>query len=225
VEKTLLVGGVVSLTTVDYPGYLSVVIFLQGCMWRCCYCHNQHLQSVSPTESLPWEDILNLLKTREGLVEAVVFSGGEPLQQPALVDAIEDVKKMKFKIGLHTSGAFPEKLAQVLPLIDWVGIDVKYEFERYPEITGVPSSGEAARKSLNLLIASGVEFEARMTVYETMNASSITNVLKEIAALGVKTVALQKYRDEKENVVEHSIFSDKLLLTDISKCFENFYIR
>jgi anaerobic ribonucleoside-triphosphate reductase activating protein len=225
VENTLHVGGVASLTTLDYPGYLAMVIFLGGCPWRCVYCHNRHLQSLDSSESLPWEDILHLLKTREGFVEAVVFSGGEPLMQPHLAEAIKDVKKMQFKVGLHTAGIFPERMPDVLSLVDWVGFDVKYEFENYQYITNVSNSGVAARKSLDLLIASGVNFEARMTLHESMETSIIVKVLKEIAALGVKTVALQKYRDKNENVVEHPIFSDKLLLEDISKYFENFCVR
>jgi pyruvate formate lyase activating enzyme len=225
VENHLFVGGVVSFTTLDYPGCLSVVIFLQGCSWRCVYCHNRHLQSVLPEESLPWEDIINLLKTREGLVEAVVFSGGEPLLQENLLDAIMYVRDMKFKIGLHTSGAFPSRFAKVLPFVDWVGFDVKHRFENYQEITNIRNSGALARESLNLLIASGVDFEVRMTLYEKIETSAIIEALKEISALGVRTVALQKCRDKKENVVEHPIFSDKLLLEDVSKYFDNFYVR
>ncbi|MDR2158366.1 MAG: anaerobic ribonucleoside-triphosphate reductase activating protein [Holosporaceae bacterium] len=224
-EKSLFVGGVVSLTTIDYPGHLSTVIFLQGCPWRCTYCHNRHLQSILPTESLPWEDILNLLAIRKGFVEAVVFSGGEPLMQERLVDAIGDVRSMGFKVGLHTAGPFPNVLAKVLHCVDWVGFDVKYTFENYSQITNIQDSGAAAKESLKLLVESGIAFEARITVHESMNIPSIVEILKELSSLGVKTVALQKCRDKCENVVEHAIFSDKLLLEDMSKYFDNFYIR
>jgi pyruvate formate lyase activating enzyme len=225
VEKSLFVGGVVSLTTLDYPGYLSTVVFLQGCPWRCVYCHNSHLQSILPTESLPWEDILNLLEIRRGFVEAVVFSGGEPLMQDRLLNAIGDVKAMGFRIGLHTSGAFPDKLARILPSVDWVGFDVKYSFSNYQKITNIKDSGALTLESLNILIASGVDFEVRMTIYEGMEVSEVVKALKEVSALGVKTVVLQKYRDKEENVVEHPIFSDKILLDEISKCFDSFCIR
>ncbi|MDR1236003.1 MAG: anaerobic ribonucleoside-triphosphate reductase activating protein [Holosporaceae bacterium] len=221
----LFVGGIVSLSMTDYPGHLAAVVFMQGCFWRCVYCHNRHLQSVLPGESLPWEDIINLLKAREGLVEAVVFSGGEPLLQESLANAIADVRELGFKVGLHTSGAFPDRLAKILHSLDWVGFDVKHRFENYLEITNILNSGISARKSLDLLIASGVDFEVRMTLYEKIEKSAIVDVLKEISALGVKTVALQKCRDKNENVVEHAIFSDKTLLEDLSKYFDNFYIR
>jgi len=224
-EQKLLVGGIVSLTTVDYPGHLAAVIFMQGCPWRCKYCHNQHLQSILPKESLPWEDILNLLSSRKGLLEAVVFSGGEPLLQEALPDAIADVKKMGFKVGLHTAGAFPDKLARIISSLDWVGFDVKHSFKDYDKIVSVPNQGDLARRSLEILIASNVDFEVRMTLHESIDTSSVVEVLKEISAMGVKQVVLQKCRDKNEKVVEHPIFSDKLLLEDLSKYFDSLSVR
>lgn len=224
-DKALLVGGVVSLSTVDYPDYISSVIFLQGCGWRCKYCHNQHLQPIELSHSLPWEDILELLKSRRGFVDAVVFSGGEPLIQEALPDAITEVKSMGFMIGLHTAGAVPEMLAKVAPITDWIGFDVKNDFKDYELITGVPNSGKTALESLKLLVTLNVNFEARITMYKTLETSVIVDLLKELSSMGVKTVALQKCRDIEEIVVEHPIFSDKILLEDISKYFENFFVR
>lgn len=224
-DQKLLVGGIVSLTTVDYPGQLAAVIFMQGCTWRCKYCHNQHLQSILPRESLPWEDILNLLASRKGLLEAVVFSGGEPLLQDALPNAIADVKKMGFKVGLHTAGAFPDKFARIVSSLDWVGFDIKHSFKDYDKIVNVPNQGDLARKSLEILIASNVDFEVRMTLHESIDTSSITEVLKEISSMGVKHVVLQKCRDKNEKVVEHPIFSDKLLLEDLSKYFDSLSVR
>ncbi|MDR1551519.1 MAG: anaerobic ribonucleoside-triphosphate reductase activating protein [Holosporaceae bacterium] len=222
---SIFVGGVVSLTTVDYPGCLATAVFFQGCEWRCRYCQNGHLQSLLPTESLPWEDILNLLQVRKGFVEAVVFSGGEPLLQKGLLRAVDDVKKMGFKIGLHTSGADPDRFAKVLPFLNWVGFDIKYSFDRYEEITRIKDSGKIAGKSLDLLIASHVAFEARMTVHEKMKVDIIVAALKNISSLGVKKMVLQKCRDRNENVVEHPIFSDKLTLDELAKCFDSFLVR
>jgi pyruvate formate lyase activating enzyme len=225
VEKSPLIGGVVPLTTIDYPGHLAAVIFFQGCPWRCRYCQNRHLLSILPTESLPWEDILSLLDMRKGFVEAAVFSGGEPLVQEVLADAIEDVKKLGFKIGLHTTGAFPDRFERVLPLLDWVGFDVKHVFRKYSEITGVEGSGTAACQSLEALISSGVDCEVRTTVCRTLDASAILEILKEISNMGVKKAVLQKCRDENDNVVEHTIFSDKLFLENASKYFDDFCVR
>ncbi|MBQ7673092.1 MAG: anaerobic ribonucleoside-triphosphate reductase activating protein [Alphaproteobacteria bacterium] len=224
-SKTLLVGGIVSLSTVDYPDYIASVIFLQGCGWCCKYCHNQHLQPIELSQSLPWEEILNLLSSRKGFIDGVVFSGGEPLIQEALPEAMLEVKNMGFKIGLHTAGAVPEMLAKVVPLVDWIGFDVKNDFKEYDQITGVPNSGKAALQSLNILIAANANFEVRITMYKSLDTLRIIELLKELSSMGVRTVALQKCRDNEEIIVEHPIFSDKILLEDISKYFDNFFIR
>jgi anaerobic ribonucleoside-triphosphate reductase activating protein len=224
-DKPLFVGGVVSVSTIDYPGYISAVVFLQGCPWRCSYCHNQHLQTILQSESLPWEDVINLLKSRVNFVEAVVFSGGEPLAQEALLDAILDVKDLGFLVGLHTAGAVPRMLAKTLPCLDWIGFDVKHDFKNYHLITNVNDSGSLAYESLQMAIASNVDLEVRMTMDESIETSSAIDVMKELASMGVKTIVLQKCRNKDEIIVEHPIFSDKLLLEDISGYFDNFFIR
>ncbi|MBR1735096.1 MAG: anaerobic ribonucleoside-triphosphate reductase activating protein [Alphaproteobacteria bacterium] len=224
-DKALLIGGIVSLSTVDYPDNIAFVIFLQGCSWRCKYCHNKHLQSIELSQSLPWVEILNLLETRKGFVDGVVFSGGEPLIQDILPVAMREVKNMGFKIGLHTGGSLPNMLAKVIPLVDWVGFDVKNVFEEYEEITGVANSGQMALQSLRMLIESNVNFEVRITMHESLNTTKIIDLLKDLSYMGVRTVALQKCRNKDEIVIEHPIFSDKILLEDISKYFDNLFIR
>ena len=222
---SLVVGGIVPLTTIDYPNHLATVIFLQGCPWRCIYCHNVHLQSGIPSDSLPWEEVMNLLRSRKGFIDGVVFSGGEPLVQSGLVAAIKEVKSLGVDVGMHTSGALPERFAQVVTQLDWVGFDVKNLFSEYQTITMVPGSGESALESLKILLASRVDFEVRMTVHPLMSVDAIAETMREVSALGVKNAALQKCRDENENPVEHPIFSDKILLEEIAKYFENFFIR
>lgn len=224
-SSRLLVGGIVSLTTVDYPDHLAAVVFLQGCPWRCVYCHNPHLQTISPEESLPWEDVLNLLETRRGFIEGVVFSGGEPLFQEALLPAIEDVRNLGFKIGLHTAGAYPDRFARVVSFLDWIGFDVKRSFKDYHLITNIHGSGEKALESLKVLLASNKDYEVRMTMHESIETETAVDVLRELCQMGVRKVVLQKCRDKNENVVEHPIFSDKILLENVSKDFDSFYIR
>ncbi|MDR0677333.1 MAG: anaerobic ribonucleoside-triphosphate reductase activating protein [Holosporaceae bacterium] len=221
----LSIGGITALTTIDYPGCLSTVIFLQGCRWKCRYCHNPHLQAILPNESLPLEDIFNLLEMRKGFVEAVVFSGGEPLRQKALPEVVKKVKEMGFKVGLHTAGSEPDFFVKVLPLLDWVGFDIKYSFENYAEITGLSGSGEQARESLEHLIRASIDFEIRITMDEVLKIPVIVHALKEIADMGVKTVVLQKCRSKGDNVFEHPLFSDKLALDEVSGYFDNFSIR
>jgi pyruvate formate lyase activating enzyme len=167
-EGELSVGGLTPLTTVDYPDRLSAVIFCQGCPMRCRYCHNPALLPRLSETLTPWSEILGFLQSRRGLLDAVVFSGGEPTQQLALAHAIRQVKAMGFEIGLHTAGVYPKRLAQLLPLLDWVGLDIKALPESYPRLTGMRGSGELAWQSAELLIASGIPHQIRTTFHPAL---------------------------------------------------------
>ena len=152
----LRVGGLTPLSASDYPERLAAVVFCQGCAWRCTYCHNPHLLAFRANDCLPWEEILLFLEKRRGLLDAVVFSGGEPTLQPALKEAMQDVKRLGFLVGLHTAGIAPRMLQRVLPLVDWVAMDLKSDWARHAEVTRVAGSGERAKRSMDLIRASGV---------------------------------------------------------------------
>lgn len=164
ITAMLEIGGLLPFTTIDYPGSLAAVMFCQGCPWRCNYCHNRHLIPTMSGAAVPWLEIVTLLRRRRGMLDAVVFSGGEPTMQAGLPAAITAIREMGFKIGLHTAGANPERLRECLPHLDWVGMDLKAPFEEYEQITGVPGSGEAARQSAELLRQSGVPHQFRTTL-------------------------------------------------------------
>ncbi len=160
----LKIGGLTPFTTIDYPDRLAAVVFCQGCPWQCGYCHNRHLLDAKAPATISWEETVSFLDRRRGLLEAVVFSGGEPTMQPGLLQAVGMVKSMGFLTGLHTGGAYPERLPELLPRLDWVGMDIKSPFPDYQRITGIPGSGEAAGRSAALIRASGVRHRFRTTV-------------------------------------------------------------
>lgn len=196
-SRDLHVGGLTPLSTTDYPGLLSAVVFCQRCPWRCGYCHNPHLVSAAVQGALCWEDIIAVLERRVGLVDAVVFSGGEPTLQHALQAAMREARAMGFKIGLHTSGAYPGHLETILPLLDWVGFDVKAPFEGYAEITGVPGSGKKALESAQLLIRSGISHEFRTTIHPLKTTGArIREIAAELCALGADSWVLQAFRPQ-----------------------------
>lgn len=159
----LRVGGLTPLTTIDFPGELAAVVYCQGCPWRCAYCHNGHLLPTRGDHCIPWDSVLAFLEGRRGLLDGVVFSGGEPTLQSGLKAAMESVRGLGFKVGLHTAGPYPERLQRILPLVDWVGLDVKALPDDYPEVTGIAESGTRAWASLELLLESGVPHEIRTT--------------------------------------------------------------
>jgi pyruvate formate lyase activating enzyme len=111
---------------------------------------------------IDWDDVAEFLAGRRGLLDAVVFSGGEPTRQD-LRAAIVHVKELGFAVGLHTMGAYPRRLAELLPLVDWVGFDVKAAPDELEAITRTAGAAATMRTSLDLLIASGVPYQVRTT--------------------------------------------------------------
>ena len=190
----LEIGGLTPLTTIDFPGRLAAVVFCQGCPWRCGYCQNAHLIPPSAEKRVPWADVLAFLERRRGLLEGVVFSGGEPTLQAGLPEALRQVRDLGFATGLHTAGPSPERLAALLPLLDWVGLDVKAEAPAYPALTGGgPASGQRAWESLRRVLASGVACEVRTTVHPVLlSEADLLSLASTLAEAGVTDYALQE---------------------------------
>jgi pyruvate formate lyase activating enzyme len=195
--NALRIAAVTPLSTVDYPGRLAAVVFLQGCAWRCSYCHNAHLQDATGPATLAWPQVRGFLERRRGLLDAVVFSGGEPTQQAAsLADAAREVRALGFLAGLHTAGLYPDLLAGLLPLFDWVGLDVKATQADYAGITGVRGSGDRARESLAHVLRSGVAHECRTTWHEALYpADRLAALGHDLADAGVRHWVVQTCRD------------------------------
>ncbi|WP_353187055.1 anaerobic ribonucleoside-triphosphate reductase activating protein [Bosea sp. (in: a-proteobacteria)] len=188
-------GGLQRLSSCDWPGELVATLFLQGCSWNCPYCHNPHLIPAQAAGMLSWDEVLAFLAARRGLLDGVVFSGGEPTLQRELPEAMKAVRGLGFKIGLHTAGPYPTRLAAALPFCDWVGFDVKAPFAEYRRVTGVPGSGERARRSLALLLASGLACQVRTTVDPSLlDAAAVARMGAELLALGVTRHVLQEFR-------------------------------
>ncbi|MBS0310020.1 MAG: anaerobic ribonucleoside-triphosphate reductase activating protein [Proteobacteria bacterium] len=194
---TLRVGGLTPLSTTDWPGMLAAVVFCQGCPWRCGYCHNPGLVPARGDSEIPWPDVQAFLRRRQGLLDAVVFSGGEPTAQAGLVDAVREVRALGFKIGLHTGGMYAQRLAEVLPLVDWVGLDVKAPFADYACITGAAGSGERALAGLQQVLASGVDHEIRTTVHPALlGDTAVIGLAHDLSDLGVKRYVIQAFRSQ-----------------------------
>jgi pyruvate formate lyase activating enzyme len=195
---TLRVGGLTPLTTIDYPGELAAVVYCQGCPFRCRYCHNAHLLDPRGPGTAQWGEVLDLLSRRRGLLDAAVFSGGEPTLQAALGPAMAEVRGLGLKVGLHTAGPYPARLRRVLPLLDWVGLDIKALPEDYPAVTGLPGSGAGPWESLALLLDSGVPLEVRTTPMPGLDSQGYLEALAlRLARLGVEGHRIQTCRTER----------------------------
>ncbi|MBX9572514.1 MAG: anaerobic ribonucleoside-triphosphate reductase activating protein [Candidatus Obscuribacterales bacterium] len=220
----LEVGGLVPFSATDYPGQISAVIFCQGCPWRCSYCHNSHLQEFS-SGNVKWHNIIDFLNRRRGLLDAVVFSGGEPTLQKAIFESIREVKSLGYLIGLHTAGIESSRFEQVLHLVDWVGLDVKALPENYDAITGRKNSEKNVIDSLNLLVRSRIAYEVRTTVHDENSALSIGKLAEILSNAGVENYTLQIARssDRKEIPIDPLIL--KTQLSTITPLFTKLGIR
>ncbi|MDI5987221.1 anaerobic ribonucleoside-triphosphate reductase activating protein [Halomonas sp. M4R5S39] len=188
----LPVAGLTPMTTLDYPDQLACVVFLQGCPLRCGYCHNPQMLAPRRGEPPEWQAVRDFLARRRGLLEAVVFSGGEPTLHNALPAAVSEAKAMGFKVGLHTAGVYPQRLAELLPRLDWVGLDVKGDAETFDRIGGRPGLQAAHERSLALLLKSGVEFECRTTVHwRDFDLAALKRLALSLAGCGVTRYAIQ----------------------------------
>ncbi len=230
--ESILVGGVETFSTVDYPEHLAAVVFLQGCPWRCPFCYNTALQPVGVPTNFLWNKFVEFLQTRRGILDAVVFSGGEPLVQNALPEAMRQVRELGYKIGLHTGGYRPEQLKKVLPLADWIGFDIKAPFaaDRYDRVTKTSHLSQVLQ-SLDLILASGKDFECRTTCDpRLLSPADIVIMAETLAAKGVKKYFLQKYRPvESDKTTTESdsdnFFADLSWQEKIKGLFSQFEIR
>ena len=203
-ERELQVGGLTPFSSIDYPGQLSAVVFVQGCPWRCGYCHNPHLQSREQGDGPCWSGVLHFLRQRAGLLDAVVFSGGEPTLDPALPQAIDQVRALGFKVGLHSAGIHPQRLQAVLPRVDWVGLDIKAPLADdagHARVTGRRGSASPVRRSLAALVQQArtrdLPFECRTTAHPALlDATALLAVADDMAAAGVVHWVLQIARTQ-----------------------------
>lgn len=227
----LKVGGIAPFSATDYPGKLAAVVFVQGCPWRCGYCHNPHLQTRTEDSPVAWSDVLALLRRRAGLIDAVVFSGGEPTMDPALHDAMQEVRALGFGIGLHTAGMYPRRLAEVLPLVDWVGMDIKATQQNYDTVTCIADSARAPWTSAALVLASGVAHEFRTTVHPALHTPpDILALAQTLRTMGVRNFVLQAFRsvgclDDGLNAATTAAYPDDAVIAQTSALFERFTLR
>jgi anaerobic ribonucleoside-triphosphate reductase activating protein len=195
--QQLVVGGFVPFSTLDWPGRFVAVVFVQGCPWRCGYCHNPHLQRRTAQFPGGWPRVVDMLEKRRGLLDGVVFSGGEPTADPCLAEAMTQVRALGYRVGLHTAGIYPRRLARVLPLADWVALDVKAGDADYAGLTGDPRAARKAAASRAAVLASGVALECRTTWHPGLfDTSGLLDLAQRLAREGVQEYALQEFRPQ-----------------------------
>jgi len=161
------IKGIEKFSSRDFPGHISSTVFLGGCTFRCPYCHNADLVLRPETiPSMAADYFLSYLDGRQGWLEAICFTGGEPLLHEDIEDLIRVVRERGLLVKLDTNGSFPDRLEALLALglLDRVAMDVKAPLERYREVTRSTIDVEKIVRSADVLRASGVKYTFRTTI-------------------------------------------------------------
>lgn len=173
------IGGLQKLSLLDYPGKPAAVIFTQGCNFCCGFCHNPHLVKsdppaggLNPKSEIAEKEIFDFLKSRRGLLDAVVITGGEPTIQPNIVEFIKKIKELSFLIKLDTNGFIPVIIERLVKnnLVDFLAMDIKAPIEKYPDIVGRSIDADLIKKSIETIKNSGIDYEFRSTVVSGLHS-------------------------------------------------------
>ncbi|MGI5971977.1 MAG: anaerobic ribonucleoside-triphosphate reductase activating protein [Oscillospiraceae bacterium] len=188
----MTIAGMVKTSLVDFPGKLSCVLFTPGCNFDCFYCHNRQLLGSNFT-TVPFEEVMDYLKKRAGLIGGIVITGGEPTLQEGIREAVLNIRKLGYKTKLDTNGSFPEKVESFLRegLFDYYAIDYKAPRSRYREICG-PADPDKVLETIKLLSRSGVSFEVRTTVIPQLKPNDLLRMAGELPLL--PRYVLNRYR-------------------------------
>lgn len=182
---------------VDYPKHFAAVFFVSGCGFRCGFCHNAALMGEKQT-GLSWDKIETACTTfKKEWINGVVITGGEPTVNPDLVELIIFFKeRFGFDVKLDTNGANPARLAECLPLVDYVAMDIKCALPAYPEFVGFSDIGKI-QHSIDLIRSEAKDYEFRTTVIETVHTDEQMSAIYETIK-GSKRYTLQAFipRDE-----------------------------
>ena len=192
------IAGLQKLTLLDYPGMVACTVFTGGCDFRCPFCHNAPL--VLPerlAEDSSEEEVLTLLKKRQGVLDGVAVTGGEPLIHDDIDAFLEKIKNLGYKIKLDTNGSYPARLKRIVAagLVDRVAMDIKNSPRDYGKTVGVPNFDLApVEESKNFLMENGVESEFRTTVVKGLHTKeSLVKAAQWIA--GAREYYLQQFKD------------------------------
>lgn len=166
------IQGLQKMTLLDWPGKVACTVFLGGCDFRCPFCHNSELLSGPMPILMDQEGLLEFLRKRQGLLDGVCVTGGEPLLRPGLPGLLDGIKNLGFPVKLDTNGNHPDRLVRLWEqgLMDYVAMDVKNSPERYPETVGVPGLDlTPVRDSVAWLLEGHVEYEFRTTAVRQLH--------------------------------------------------------
>ena len=191
--------GLQKMTLLDYPGKIACTVFLSGCDMRCPFCHNSELAAGRMDPVMTEEELLAFLRKRQGLLEGVAITGGEPLLREESMELLQRIRDLGFPIKLDTNGTHPERLRRAAEggLAQYVAMDLKNSPERYAETIGIPGFDLGpVRESAALLLTMPVDYEFRTTVVRELHDENSFRAMGEWIH-GAKRYFLQPFVDRE----------------------------
>ena len=182
-------GGLQKMTLLDFPGKVACTVFTQGCNFRCPFCHNSSLVLSPELPELSQEAFFAFLRKRQGLLDGVAITGGEPLLHPDMPELLEKIRALGYAVKLDTNGAFPARLEEILKagLADYVAMDIKNSREKYERTAGVGGILPAVERSVELLMGGSTPFEFRTTLVDELHEP------EDFAAIGRWIAGTERY--------------------------------
>ncbi len=191
------IHGLQKMTLLDFPGHVACTVFLGGCDFRCPFCHNFELVTGEAKPVMDEEELLSFLKKRQGLLDGVAITGGEPCLHPDLPKLLEEIRALGFGTKVDTNGNHPDVLAEILGrnLADYVAMDIKNAPAKYAETAGLETFDIAnVKKSIALLSDSGIDYEFRTTVVAQLHEEADFEKIGRMIA-GAPRYFLQAFTD------------------------------
>lgn len=201
-------AGLQKTTFIDYPEKIACIVFTQGCNFRCGYCHNPELfENKEPVLSVP--AFFEFLNKRKDKLDGVVITGGEPtLHGKDLIEFIKEVKTLGFLVKLDTNGTHPDVLQELLNenLLDYIAMDIKAPLAKYKTITQTDIDTKIIKKSIDMIMNSGVDYEFRTTIVKSQLSVEDLRQIGELIQ-GAKRYYMQKFLATK--ILDETLMSEE----------------
>ena len=185
------------MTLLDFPGHVACTVFLGGCDLRCPFCHNFELADGSAPAVMDDKELLKFLSRRQGLLDGVAITGGEPCLRPDLPELLKAVRDLGFRTKLDTNGFHPELLKKLLSegLVDYTAVDIKNSAAKYAVTSGLQELDlRPLQETVSLLIGGDADYEFRTTVVKEFHEASDFEEIGKLI-LGAKRYFLQCFTD------------------------------
>ncbi|MBR6392068.1 MAG: anaerobic ribonucleoside-triphosphate reductase activating protein [Eubacterium sp.] len=189
--------GIQKMTLLDFPGVVSCTIFLGGCDFRCPFCHNFELVDGTAQPVMTDDELIDFLKSRKALLDGVAITGGEPLLHRDIIELIEKIRSVGYKVKLDTNGYHPELLEEILEkgIVDYIAMDIKNCEEKYALTCGLEEMDLGRiRRSISHLMNGSTDYEFRTTVINEFHTAEDFEKMGEMIK-GAKRYFLQRFTD------------------------------